>query len=117
METTYEKITKEDAELLHKAIDAAREPRGCKYATGGKPCCVVGQYGFLKGAPIREITAWDRYGTVNDVIGNLNPDVLKGANISLLRVVQMEWDRYGKEDLTPEIRRERMHALVDEATA
>ncbi len=103
-------LTPAQAEKLHASIDAARLPGSCRYLSGDKPACVIGQLAVLEGISETVISQWDGVGTgvvfsVRDV-SEVHP-VFSEYPIEMLEDLQQIWDT-GSQGAKP-----RMHMIVD----
>lgn len=110
------KLTNEQKEMLHKAIDLAHSPGRCKYVgDDNKPQCIIGQLAFMCGVSVDEMKNWkveysNITGTYDAVyhgmrMGSLpvNEKLLSFPE-SLLSSIQSTWDwRSGDEDLIKKV--------------
>jgi hypothetical protein len=106
-----------DKAKLHKAIDLAKEPGGCRYTdSNGSPVCVIGQYAFLLGPRVLARIADSKQHVQNFAIQQALG--IDHSEVRGLRDIQSLWDRipedapvYADDELA-EIRK-RMHELAD----
>lgn len=106
------RLTREQADLLHRATDAAQNYGACAYRTfGNKPCCVIAQADALSGGESWKITP----NTTIDNILATRPELfatLHDYPIQILRALQCLWDSPAYEASEDEIRLA-MHNLID----
>ncbi len=101
-------LSPDQAEKLHKAIDAAKHPGACQYTRGGEPCCVIGQLGALEGVSLEELFKWS--GSVATLVSNR--EVFAKYPLGLLIGLQQQWDAYLMDEGQTEHTKQRMHRLV-----
>lgn len=98
-------LNPEIRERLQTAINHAQHPGWCQYVVADKPCCVIGQFGFLSGLTIDQLkngseeerTALEKGGGIYVDLNKRNVEGRPifynlGAPIDLLSALQQVWD-------------------------
>ncbi len=127
-------LTEKQKQELHKAIEKAKQPGACRYASEAvaSPLCVVGQLAHMQGVSVETLRKWDKHigvkvqgPGISELVEAAMPgtEKLEGFPVDLLERLQSKWD-YGvtqihghdKED-SEKVLREMMHAAVDSYAA
>ena len=103
------KLSYDQAQNLHKAIDLAKGATECAYARGGEPFCVIGQFAVLEGIDIAEIKTWRKVTVDHESIPNF------GLPRRFLAKIQVAWDEGHLYESSEDTRKAAMHAIVNEA--
>lgn len=124
-------LTQEQRDKLHKAIDLARSPGYCRYATytvttsddgtqvsqESKPLCLIGQLAVLEGVSPDSLHAWDRVGGgVRQVMNSTKRpenEKLKDYPLDLLERLQSKWDNDSNRGATEHDLRLSLHRMVN----
>ena len=93
-------VTSQQRDLLHKAVDAARNPGSCCYIDELGPACVIGQLAALHMISPETLRKWDERKLIEEgssITSLIRDGVIKGTPLAdypedVLRSLQSYWD-------------------------
>jgi hypothetical protein len=102
-------LTQDQIAKLHKSVDLAKNPGGCRYFDHFRqPECVIGQLLYLEAGPYVFNGSFNSNGFT---VGALKPQEIKDYPLELLTGLQGMWDTSPSGEQIE--LKEKMHNLID----